>query len=264
TLRRRPDAELAVDELRREPAAAIFARAHAGPRADEHEALFGSVLLPLLMSTAESCGGFDWDDAAFDRAYVELEGALFGEGHQYGAIAPVIGITTGGATIELGNGIRIRAAGTGELAKLWPEANGLLPTDFGREPDRLNVLELERSLEPGATDPPDAPGEIADAVPAIRLATSAPVAAGPVLFERLDWRPYGIRPVLPIAATAPAGEAARAAPLPPQRRRGRASRRGSIPSAPRSPATYGLASAPPTTTHSSVMRSTAGSCRSSS
>src|SRR5207244_8188099 len=33
--------------------------------------------------------------------------------------------------------------------------------------------------------------------------------AGPVLFERLDWRPYGIRPVLPIAATQPAGEASR-------------------------------------------------------
>ena len=29
---------------------------------------------------------------------------------------------------------------------------------------------------------------------------------GPVLFERLDWRPYGIRPVLPIAATQPPGE----------------------------------------------------------
>jgi len=30
-----------------------------------------------------------------------------------------------------------------------------------------------------------------------------------VLFERLDWRPYGIRPVLPIAATAPPGEPTR-------------------------------------------------------
>jgi hypothetical protein len=78
-LRRRPDAELAVAELQRTPAAEIFARAHAGPRADEHEALFGSVLLPLLMSTAELCGGFDWDDGAFSRAYGELEQALFGE-----------------------------------------------------------------------------------------------------------------------------------------------------------------------------------------
>jgi hypothetical protein len=206
TLRRRPDAQLAVDELKREPAAAIFARAHAGPRADEHEALFGSVLLPLLMSTADMCGGFDWDDNSFARAYTELERALFGEGHRYGAVAPVIGITTGGNTIELGGGLRVRASATGELARLWPEANGLLPPDFGREPDRLCVLELDRSLESGATEAPDAPGELADAVTAIRLATAAPIAAGPVLFERLDWRPYGIRPVLPIAATRPAGE----------------------------------------------------------
>src|SRR5205823_7222946 len=191
------------------PAAAIFARAHAGPRADEQEALFGSVLLPLLMSTAETCGGFDWDDGAFARAYVELERALFGKGHQYGAAAPVIGLTTGGTTIELGGGMRLRVAATGELAKLWPEANGLLPTDFGREPDRLCLLELERALEPGATEPPDAPGEFADAVTAIRLATAAPAAVGPVLFEPLDWRPYGIRPVLPIAATQPAGEPTR-------------------------------------------------------
>ena len=71
------------------------------------------------------------------------------------------------------------------------------------------MLELERELEPGATEAPDAPGEIADAVTAIRLATAAPVGAGPVLFERLDWRPYGIRSVLPIAAMQPAGEPTR-------------------------------------------------------
>jgi hypothetical protein len=206
TLRKRPDAQLGVEELLRQPAATIFARAHAGPRAREDEALFGSVLLPLLMDTAEICGGFDWDDDAFDRCYAELERSLFGERHQYGAVAPVIGLSTGGATIELGRGLRLRLAATGELAKMWPEAGGLLPTDFGREPDRLCVLELERSLDTGASEPPDAPGELADAITAIRLATSAPVAAGPVLFERLDWRPYGIRPVVPIAATPPAGE----------------------------------------------------------
>jgi hypothetical protein len=209
TLRTRPDAQLAVEELKRVPAAAIFARAHAGPRAGEHEALFTSVLMPLLTRTGELCGGFDWDDGAFERAYAELERALFGEGHRYGAVAPVVGITTGGATIDLGDGLRLRVAATGELAKLWPEANGLLPPDFGREPDRLCILELERALDSGAAEPPDAPGELADAVTAIRLATAAPVAAGPVLFERLDWRPYGIRPVLPIAATQPAGEPTR-------------------------------------------------------
>ena len=209
TLRARPDAQLAVEELIRQPAATIFARAHAGPRAREDEALFGSVLLPLLVETAELCGGFDWDDDAFVRAYATLESALFGDRHQFGAVAPLIGISTGGTTVELGGGLRLRLAAPGELAKLWPEANGLLPADFGREPDRLCVLELERALDPGAAEPPDAPGEFADAVTAIRLATAAPIAAGPVLFERLDWRPYGIRPVLPIAATQPAGEPTR-------------------------------------------------------
>src|SRR5205823_12932389 len=95
----------------------------------------------------------------------------------------------------------------------WPEANGLLPRDFGREVDRMCVLELERTLPAGSVEGPDAPGELADAVTAIRLATAAPVAAGPVLFERLDWRPFGIRPVLPIAATAPPGEATRLDPF---------------------------------------------------
>ena len=39
-LRALPDVTLALEELRREPAAAIFARAHAGPRPDEDLALF--------------------------------------------------------------------------------------------------------------------------------------------------------------------------------------------------------------------------------
>jgi hypothetical protein len=37
----------------------------------------------------------------------------------------------------------------------------------------------------------------------------AAVAAGPVLFETLDGRPFGIQPVLPIAATQPPGESSR-------------------------------------------------------
>ena len=203
----REDARIALDELLREPAAAIFARAHAGPRPSEEQALFRTVLLSLLISTAESCGGFDWDDVSFERAYAELEGSLFGASHAYAAVAPLVGISVV-TQVDLGAGIRIRASATGELAHHWPEAQGLLPRDFGREVDRYCVLELERGLEAGA-EPPDAPAELADAVSAIRLATGAPVAAGPVLFERLDWRPFGIQPVLPIAATQPPGEATR-------------------------------------------------------
>jgi hypothetical protein len=204
----RDDARLALDDLRREPAAAIFSRAHAGPEPSEDAALFHSVLLPLIVSTAEACGGFDWKDDAFERAYAELEASLFRGRHAYAAIAPLIGLSTGGQ-IDLGDGIRVRVAASGELASAWPEANGLLPADFGREPDRLCVLELEHDVPPGAADAPDASAELADAVTALRLATAGAIAAGPVLFERLDWRPYGIRPVLPIAATRPEGEPTR-------------------------------------------------------
>jgi hypothetical protein len=199
-LKSREDVRAAIADLEREPAASVY------------KDLYRTLLVPLLVRTAEGCGGFDWDDAAFDRAYAELEAMLYGEGHTYGAVAPLVGISCG-AAIELGDGIRVRLAVTGELAALWPESSGLLPRDFGREPDRLCVLELERSLEKGTDEVPDAPGELADAVTALRLATAAPLAAGPVLFERLDWRPYGIRPVLPIAATAPPGEPTRLDPF---------------------------------------------------
>jgi hypothetical protein len=165
------------------------------------------VLLPLVTSVAEVCGGFDWDDAAYDRAYVEFERTLFGTERAYAAVAPLVGVSAP-TQVELGSGLRVRLAADGELAAHWPEATGLLPPDFGREPDRLCVLELERGLG-GGGERPDAPGEIADAVSALRLATAAAIAAGPVLFERLDWRPLGIRPVLPIAATQPGGEPTR-------------------------------------------------------
>lgn len=207
------DAQTALAELEREPAAAIFAQAHTSGRPSSREALLRSVLLPLLEETAEACGGFDWSDEAFERAYGRLETSLFGTQRVYGAIAPVVGMSAGGL-LDLGAGLRIRHVATGELAAHWPQARGLLPEGFEREPDRLCVLELEQGLPAGeAAAPPDAPGELADAVTALRLASAGPIAAGPVLFERLDWRPYGIRPVLPIAATVPPGEPVRIDPV---------------------------------------------------
>jgi hypothetical protein len=199
----REDVSSALEDLAREPATKIFGDARA---------VYRNVLVPLLIRTAEGCGGFDWDDGAFDRAYAEMEETLFGDGHRYGAVAPLVGISVG-QTIELGDGIRVRVAASGELAAMWPEASGLLPRDFGREVDRMCVLELERELPKGVDEAPDAPGELADAVTSLRLATAAPLAAGPVLFERLDWKPFGIRPVLPIAATAPPGEPTRLDPF---------------------------------------------------
>ena len=167
-----------------------------------------SVLLPLLEATAEGGGGAAWDDAAFERAYAELERSMFGSRRLYAAVAPVVGLSLG-APVDLGDGIRIRAAAAGELTAQRADAASLAPERFGREPDRLCVLELEHELATEGSELPDAPGELGDAVTALRLATSGPIAAGPVLFERLDWRPYGIRPVLPVAATAPAGDPVR-------------------------------------------------------
>jgi len=206
-LRGRDDVLIALEELRREPAAAIYARAHAGGSAAEDDALFRTVLVDLLLRVAECCGGFDWDDETFDRAYADLERSLFGERRSYAAVAPLVGISVGIAR-ELLPGLRIRAAAELELSRHWPEARSLVPDGFGREPDRFCVLELRTAVAVGE-DVPDAPAELADAVSAIRLATGAPLAAGPLLFETLDGRPYGIRPVLPIAATAPPGEPTR-------------------------------------------------------
>jgi hypothetical protein len=206
-LRAREDVRIALEELHREPAAAIFARAHAGPRATEDDALFRTVLLGLLVSTAESCGGFDWEDEAFERAYSALELSLFGERRRYTAIVPLVGLAAA-KRVELAPGLVLRPSTPGELTSHWPESRGLLPPGFGREPDRYCVLELQAELEAG-DEPPDSPAEIADAVSAVRLTTSAALAAGPVLFETLDGRPFGIRPVLPIAATQPPGEPSR-------------------------------------------------------
>jgi hypothetical protein len=202
----RGDTAIALEALGREPAAAIFARAHAGAHADH--ALFRTVLLPLVADVAEACGGFDWDDDAFDKAYGMLEHSLFGEKRAYAAIAPLVGVEAGGI-VPLGDGLRVRHAADGELVAHWPDAAKLVPESFGRETDRMCVLELERTMPPEGADPPDAPGEIADAITALRLATSGSIAAGPVIFERLDWRPFGVRPVLPIAATTPPGQPTR-------------------------------------------------------
>jgi hypothetical protein len=202
------DAQMAIDDLRREPSAAIFARAHAGAGPTEEQALFRTVLLPLVVSTAEAGGGFDWHDDAFDRAYEELETALFGEHRAYAALAPLVGVSAL-QQVELGGNVRVRHMVAGEISQLWPEAQGLLPAEFGRAPDRLCVLELRADLPQGESEPPDAPGELADAISALRLATAGPIAAGPVLFERLDFRPLGIRPLLPIAGTQPPGEPTR-------------------------------------------------------
>jgi hypothetical protein len=208
TLRRLPDTRNAIDDLKREPAAAIFARSRAGIGDTGDDALFRSILLPMLTWTAERCGGFDWSDDAFESAYADFEQTLFGTARTYVALAPLIGLSTG-RDVDLGGGIRIRPIVAGEISNLWPEARGLMPAEFGRDVDRLLILEFTKELDADDADPPEAAAELADAVSALRLATAGAIAAGPVVFERLDFRPLRISPLLPIAATRPRGDPTR-------------------------------------------------------
>ncbi len=202
-----PDARFALDALTAEPAAALFAGSLTGGTTGEG-ALFETILVPLLGRVAEARGGFDWDDATFEREYEELERALFGSERTHVAVVPLVGVEVG-TIVELGGGVRARPFVTGELAGPWPESSGLLPERFGREPDRAGVLELVHALPAGTTARPDAAAELADATTALRLALGGAVATGSVFFERIDRHPVGVKPMLPIAAARPPGEPTR-------------------------------------------------------
>jgi hypothetical protein len=204
-----PDTEIALAELSREPAAAIFARARGEP--SQRRALFHAILLPMLIRTAEACGGFDWQDGAFERVYADLERSLYGSSHSYAAVAPLVGLAVA-ERVVLGRGVTVHCSSPADLAVRWPEASGLLPPGFGEQEDRRGVLELERELSPEDESPPEAPGELSLAVTALRLATGGPAAAGPVVLERLDWHPLEARAMPGIAATEPAGEPGRLDP----------------------------------------------------
>lgn len=211
-LARSDDAQEAINALKEEPAAGILARAYLGERIGEDDALRRTVLVPLLVRTAEVCNGFDWDDRSFDRAFAEIESTLFGDRRHYVATTPLIGLTAG-STIDLGRGITIRPAALGEFAPLGPDAQRLLPHDFGREVDRSLVLQVERTLDSAACRVPEAARELARVVSALRLVIPGSLAAGPVLFERLDGRPYGVEPVPSPASQQPPGEPNRIDPF---------------------------------------------------
>ena len=101
------------------------------------DALFRSILLPLLTWTAERCGGFDWHDEAFDAAYAELEQSLFGTARTYVALAPLVGLSAGADGRPRRRHPRARRRSPARSRQLWPEARGLMPPEFGRDVDRL-------------------------------------------------------------------------------------------------------------------------------
>ena len=94
------------------------------------------------------CGGFDWSDEAFERAYGRLEASLYGTQRAYGAVAPVVGLSTGEAH-DLGGGLRIRQVASGELAAHWPQARDQAAGRVRTRTRPLCVLELEQAMAAG-------------------------------------------------------------------------------------------------------------------
>ena len=236
-----PDAALALDELRREPAAADL-RARTRRAAARTRAWRSSARSCSRSSspTAEACGGFDWDDVAFDPRTPRSSGRSSATKRAYAAVAPLVGISIG-RPADLADA----AAHAPLRARASSRATGprrpacCRPTSGARSTGSACSSSSARSRL--GEEPPDA------ARGARRRRVGDPARhgrasrGGPVLFERLDGRPFGIRPVLPIAATQPPGEpiAARrvARPSLPRellaalsaRRRRRGARRGARP-----------------------------------
>ena len=103
----------------------------------------------------------------------------------------------------------MRLAATGEVARCWPEAGISCLRASGASRTGCACSSSSVRSQKGSADPPDSAAELADALTALRLCLGGSIAQGPVVFERLDWRPYGIRPAVPIAAAIPPGEPTR-------------------------------------------------------
>ena len=160
-LRGRDDALIALEELQREPAAAIFARAHAGPRPSRgrgalpHRPARPAHLAPRRRAAA-STGTTRRSTAPTPSSSARSSASVA----RYAAVAPLVGHLGRRPSSSSRPGLRVRAVADGELARHWPEAGSLVPQDFGRETDRYCVLELRAALAAARirpTRPPRSP-----------------------------------------------------------------------------------------------------------
>ena len=213
-----------------------------GAAPTEEQALFRTVLLPLLVATAEACGGFDWDDAAFERAYAELEPSLFG-----GDAATRRSRRSSASRRDAGRArrrLRVRAPPPASSRTLAGGA-GLLPAGFGREADRSACWSSSGRSSPARSR-------------RTRRASSptrSPRSGSPP--------PPRSRPARSSSSGSTGGRTGSGRCCRSPRRSRRASRRGSTRSAPSSRATCSRGSRSPMRTRRSPRRSTAGSSRSS-
>jgi hypothetical protein len=208
-----PDFDEAIASLADDPAVLAASRDHATGADRDAQAVRDAILVPLLVGVAERCGGFDFDDAVFDGIFDRMLADVAHERLSFTAFAPLTGVRGPDSPMDLGHGVIARRTPPSELADAWPECQGLLPDRFGIARDRLIGLELDLSMARGGdAEPPDAARRFARAVLALRLVHGGPIAAGPCVFERIDWSPRAVRTIAASVTQALPGEPARIDP----------------------------------------------------
>jgi hypothetical protein len=202
------DGRAALAALAGDPGVVAYAETYAPGSTRTADALRRAVLVPLLVGVAERSDGFDFDVDAFDGVYGAVERGVTAAETRSSSFTPLSGLLLSNPPADLGAGVTLRRASLGELGARWPEASGLVSDGFGREPDELLYLDLELRVRRGERQR-DAAALVGHAVTALRLATGAPVSAGPLLFEAIDGAHRTVRALSPLAAATPEGEAVR-------------------------------------------------------
>ena len=202
--------------------------------------------LSLLISTAEACGGFDWDDRAFERAYAELEHSLFGASRAYAAVAPLVGHLRRDAGRARRRDPHARGGDRRARRTTGPRRRGCSRRTSAARSTATACSSSSASSEPGA-----------------RAARRAGRARRRRLRDPARHRRARRRRARCCSSGSTGGRSGSGRCCRSRRRSRRASRRGSTRSAPSSRASCSRGSRSPTPTRRSPRRSTAGSSRSS-
>ena len=189
----------------------LRARPRGRRRRASDEALFRAVLLPLLAATAERCGGFDWnDDGVRRRVRRARADALRDERAPTPRVAPLVGLAAGSDGRARRRHPRPARRRRRDLRTLWPEARGLDAAGVrARRRPAVRARAAARARCRRRPTPPDAPGR------ARRRRDRAPARdrrgdrRRPRRLRAARLPAAADRPVLPIAATQPPGEATR-------------------------------------------------------
>ena len=208
-------------------------------------ALFRTILLPFLSGMAEPCGGFDWDDGAFNRGYGELERVALRR-------APLV---RGGRAARRPLLLGCRSSSAAASACAWPRWGRSPPTGRRRTAcsRRIRPRARARLRARARVRAPGRGGRAARCARRARRRRHRAPARDRARRSRPG--PVAVRAARLAPVRRPAGAADR---------RDRAARRadaGSTRCAAGSPPTCSSGSRPPTATPGSARRSTAGSCR---